>query len=53
MTEIVHVGGWDQDPTGSSSVPLFGGSTFAPNPDAEPRWDDGRSGNHTRAAPSR
>jgi cystathionine beta-lyase/cystathionine gamma-synthase len=50
LTEIVHAGMWDEDPTGTSSVPLFRGSTFSQEPGAQPRWDYGRSGNPTRAA---
>jgi cystathionine beta-lyase/cystathionine gamma-synthase len=51
LTEIVHSGNWDEDPTGASSVPIFRGSTYAQNdPDAHSRWDYGRSGNPTRAA---
>ena len=51
LTEIVHAGHWDEDPTGTSSVPLFRGSTFSQHdPESHPRWDYGRSGNPTRAA---
>lgn len=50
LTEIVHAGAWDEDPTGTSSVPLFRGSTFSQDPQTHPRWDYGRSGNPTRAA---
>ncbi|MBK9579176.1 MAG: aminotransferase class I/II-fold pyridoxal phosphate-dependent enzyme [Fibrobacterota bacterium] len=50
LTEIVHAGMWDEDPTGTSSVPLFRGSTFSQDPQGHPRWDYGRSGNPTRAA---
>ena len=50
LTDIVHAGSWDEDPTGTSSVPVFRGSTFSQDPDVHPRWDYGRSGNPTRAA---
>lgn len=50
LTEIVHAGMWDEDPTGTSSVPLFRGSTFSQDPNGHPRWDYGRSGNPTRSA---
>lgn len=50
LTEIVHAGAWDEDPTGTSSTPIFRGSTFSQDPEKNPRWDYGRSGNPTRAA---
>jgi len=51
LTDLVHAGHWDEDPTGTSSLPIFRGSTFSQdNPLANPRWDYGRSGNPTRAA---
>jgi cystathionine beta-lyase len=50
LTEIVHSGRWDEDPTGTSSVPVFRGSTFSQSLDGHDRWDYGRSGNPTRAA---
>jgi cystathionine beta-lyase len=51
LTDLVHAGHWDEDPTGTSSLPIFRGSTFSQdNPLSNPRWDYGRSGNPTRAA---
>jgi cystathionine beta-lyase len=51
LTKIVHAGHWDEDPTGTSSVPIFRGSTFSQHdPESHPKWDYGRSGNPTRAA---
>jgi cysteine-S-conjugate beta-lyase len=50
LTDLVHAGHWDEDPTGTSSLPIFRGSTFSQdNPLTNPRWDYGRSGNPTRA----
>jgi len=50
LTDIVHAGMWDEDPTGTSSVPIFRGSTFSQEMGFQARWDYGRSGNPTRAA---
>ncbi|MEK7394095.1 MAG: PLP-dependent aspartate aminotransferase family protein [Fibrobacterota bacterium] len=50
LTDLVHAGQWDEDPTGTSSLPIFRGSTFSQeNPLSNVRWDYGRSGNPTRA----
>lgn len=50
LTDLVHAGSWDEDPTGTSSLPVFRGSTFSQEDLAgHARWDYGRSGNPTRA----
>jgi cystathionine beta-lyase/cystathionine gamma-synthase len=50
QTDLVHAGHWGEDPTGTSSLPIFRGSTFAqPDPLDHKGWDYGRSGNPTRA----
>ena len=50
LTDIVHAGHWGEDPTGTSSLPIFRGSTFVQaDPRAHKGWDYGRSGNPTRA----
>ncbi len=50
LTDLIHAGAWDEDPTGTSSLPIFRGSTFSQqDPLTSPRWDYGRSGNPTRA----
>lgn len=51
LTDLVHAGHWGEDPTGTSSLPIFRGSTFAQRDPLEHKgWDYGRSGNPTRAA---
>lgn len=50
LTDLVHAGHWDEDPTGTSSLPIFRGSTFSQKDlGGHSRWDYGRSGNPTRA----
>lgn len=50
LTDLVHTGHWGEDPTGTSSLPVFRGSTFLqPDPKDHKGWDYGRSGNPTRA----
>jgi cysteine-S-conjugate beta-lyase len=51
LTDLVHAGHWGEDPTGTSSLPIFRGSTFSQgDPRNHKGWDYGRSGNPTRAA---
>jgi len=50
-TNLVHAGQWADDTTGSSSVPIFRGSTFnQPDPLNLGKYDYSRSGNPTRDA---
>jgi cysteine-S-conjugate beta-lyase len=49
-TDLVHAGHWGEDPTGTSTPPIFRGSTFLQkDPRDHKGWDYGRSGNPTRA----